>query len=65
MNPYDQSLKIAPSILASDFSKLGAEVSAITAAGADWIHLRRDGRPLRAQHLLRPDGDRGAEALYR
>ena len=32
-------LIIAPSILASDFSKLGEEVRAIDAAGADWIHL--------------------------
>jgi ribulose-phosphate 3-epimerase len=30
---------IAPSILASDFSKLGQEVCDIVAAGADWIHL--------------------------
>ena len=30
---------IAPSVLASDFSKLGDEVEAVTAAGADWIHL--------------------------
>ena len=30
---------IAPSVLASDFSKLGEEVEAIDAAGADWIHL--------------------------
>ncbi|MDI6027439.1 ribulose-phosphate 3-epimerase [Corticibacterium sp. UT-5YL-CI-8] len=30
---------IAPSVLASDFSKLGDEVAAIDAAGADWIHL--------------------------
>jgi ribulose-phosphate 3-epimerase len=29
---------IAPSILASDFSRLGEEVASITAAGADWIH---------------------------
>ena len=32
-------LKIAPSILASDFAKLGEEVRAIEAAGADWIHV--------------------------
>jgi ribulose-phosphate 3-epimerase len=32
-------LLIAPSILASDFSKLGEEVRAVDAAGADWIHL--------------------------
>ena len=30
---------IAPSVLASDFSKLGDEVEAIDKAGADWIHL--------------------------
>ena len=32
-------LVIAPSILASDFSKLGEEVRAVDAAGCDWIHL--------------------------
>jgi ribulose-phosphate 3-epimerase len=32
-------LRIAPSILASDFSRLAEEVRAIEAAGADWIHL--------------------------
>ncbi len=32
-------LVIAPSILASDFSKLGEEVRAVEAAGADWIHV--------------------------
>ena len=32
-------LKIAPSILASDFSKLADEVRAVEVAGADWIHL--------------------------
>ena len=32
-------LLIAPSILASDFARLGEEVRAIDAAGADWIHL--------------------------
>lgn len=30
---------IAPSILSSDFSLLGAEVEAVARAGADWIHL--------------------------
>ena len=30
---------IAPSILSADFSRLGEEVRAIVAAGADWIHL--------------------------
>ena len=32
-------LRIAPSILSSDFSKLAEEVRAVEAAGADWIHL--------------------------
>jgi len=30
---------IAPSILSADFARLGAEVEAIAAAGADWIHI--------------------------
>jgi ribulose-phosphate 3-epimerase len=32
-------LLIAPSILASDFSKLGEEIRAMDAAGGDWIHI--------------------------
>ena len=30
---------IAPSVLSSDFSRLGEEVEAVARAGADWIHL--------------------------
>jgi ribulose-phosphate 3-epimerase len=30
---------MAPSILSADFAKLGDEVRAVAAAGADWIHL--------------------------
>jgi len=30
---------IAPSILAADFARLGEEVRAVDAAGADWLHL--------------------------
>lgn len=30
---------IAPSILSADFARLGAEVEAVVAAGADWIHF--------------------------
>ena len=30
---------ICPSILASDFARLGEEVAALDAAGADWIHV--------------------------
>ena len=31
--------KIAPSILSADFAKLGEEIQAVEAAGADWIHV--------------------------
>jgi ribulose-phosphate 3-epimerase len=31
--------RIAPSILSADFARLGEEVRAISAAGADWIHV--------------------------
>jgi ribulose-phosphate 3-epimerase len=33
------SVRIAPSILSADFARLGEEVRAIDAAGADWIHV--------------------------
>ncbi|MEM6531026.1 MAG: ribulose-phosphate 3-epimerase [Myxococcota bacterium] len=32
-------VKIAPSILSADFSRLGEEVQAVLDAGADWIHV--------------------------
>lgn len=32
-------IKVAPSILSADFSKLGEEVAAITKAGADMVHI--------------------------
>lgn len=32
-------VRIAPSILAADFARLGAEISAISEAGADYIHV--------------------------
>lgn len=35
MNPY----LIAPSIIASDFTRLGEEIAACESAGADWIHV--------------------------
>ena len=33
------TVKIAPSILSADFARLGEEVSALDAAGADYIHV--------------------------
>ena len=35
----NKGIKIAPSILSSDFSKLGEELVAIDKAGADYIHI--------------------------
>ena len=32
-------VRIAPSLLAADFARLGEEVRAVEAAGADWLHL--------------------------
>ena len=32
-------MKIAPSILSCDFSRLGEEIRAVEAGGADWIHV--------------------------
>jgi ribulose-phosphate 3-epimerase len=34
-----RSIRIAPSILASDYARLGEEVRDVVEAGADWIHL--------------------------
>ena len=34
-----QPVRISPSILSADFARLGEEVRAIDAAGADWIHV--------------------------
>jgi ribulose-phosphate 3-epimerase len=31
--------KISPSLLSADFSKLGEDIKAVEAAGADWLHI--------------------------
>jgi len=36
---FDRKIKIAPSILSADFANLGAEIRAVEAQGADWIHV--------------------------
>ncbi len=36
---FDRSIKIAPSILSADFANFGAEIQAVEAQGADWIHV--------------------------
>ena len=37
--PSERPALIAPSILSADFSRLGADIDAVLAAGADWIHF--------------------------
>jgi ribulose-phosphate 3-epimerase len=39
MTATPPAVRIAPSILSADFAKLGEEVRAIEAAGADWVHI--------------------------
>ena len=37
--PVAPATLVAPSILSADFSRLGEDINAIAAAGADWVHV--------------------------
>jgi ribulose-phosphate 3-epimerase len=39
MGRMSRTFRIAPSLLAADFARLGDEVRAVVAAGADWLHF--------------------------
>ncbi len=34
-----KKIRIAPSILSADFTRLGEELAAIERGGADWVHV--------------------------
>ncbi len=36
---FSRTVKIAPSILAADFARFGAECEAVEAQGCDWVHV--------------------------
>ena len=48
-------MKIAPSLLSCDFSKMGEEIERMDLAGADWMHLDvMDGQFVRKIYFVGP-----------
>ena len=37
--PFSRAPRIVPSILSADFARLGEELAAVEAAGADWVQV--------------------------
>ena len=54
--PSDIRIKIAPSILSADFSRLGEQIAEATEGGADYIHVDIMDGQFRSQPL--PSGRR-------
>jgi ribulose-phosphate 3-epimerase len=55
---------ISPSILSADFARLGEEVRAIDAAGADWVHVDVMDGHFVPNITIGPDGGEGAAPAH-